>query len=576
MKTLLSLLLCLIAQAPINAKDWTIESLLTRAVVQADGTILVSESRTYRFYGSYSRAEYEIRKQGFDRLYDIEVWMDGVRMTESDSKDPGTFRVRDRSRRVVIEWRYDAKDEAKVFEVRYKLSGAIVKGLEHSELYWNFIGTKWDRSTLGSDIRIEFEQTDGSTSIPVWVEGGVGELYVAAGNGGRVDVGIGMVPRRDGLRIRMVFPSAWVPDMPVTDSDYSLQLAEEDERRKYQESIVDAQRDGVISEFLLGVLPLIIFAPMLMFGWMLHKFGKRFTPPIRIPETGHTPPSELPPAVVSWMVMSRQIYPQAMVATLLDLARRGYITMTTQDEPQRFGKPKTVTSIALTEMSVQGSDLEDFELTLVRHIESHALRGPVRLPDLFPPNKSAATKWYMAWSAQAKANAEARGYYDKTSIKGVAISAIVSAFMIIASVFAVVYVGTIGVLGLVSSVIFFIASFFIYRRTETGEITYRLWWAYRNGLKSGNKSDLADASVGQHLVYAVAFGFAGKKLTHILDQLELDATTDQWLSTSGFMHNPALFSSQISGMVASASAGVSSASGASAGSAGGGGGGGAS
>jgi uncharacterized membrane protein len=265
-----------------------------------------------------------------------------------------------------------------------------------------------------------------------------------------------------------------------------------------------------------------------------------------------------------------------MVATLLDLSRRGYITMASQDEPQRFGKPKTVTSVTLTEMSVQGSDLEDFELTLYRHIESHALRGPVRLPDLFPPNKSATTKWYMAWSAQAKANAEARGYYDKTSLKGVAVSAIVSALMIIASVFAVVYVGTIGFLGLVSSVIFLIASFFIYRRTETGEIIYRLWWAYRNGLKSGNKSDLADASVGQHLVYAVAFGFAGKKLTHILDQMDLDATTDQWLSTSGFMHNPALFSSQISGMVASASAGVSSASGASAGSAGGGGGGGAS
>lgn len=576
MKTLLTLLLCLIAQAPIKAKDWTIESLVTRAVVQADGTIQFSESRTYRFYGSYSRAEYEIRKQGFDRLYDIEVFMDGVPLTESDSKDAGTFRVRDRSSRVVIEWFYSAEDTSIVFDVRYKLSGAIVKGPEHSELFWSFIGTKWDRSTLSSDIRVDFERTDGTTSIPVWVEGGVEELWVAAGFDGRVDVGTGRVPRRDGLRIRMVFPSAWVPEMPVTDPDFTLQLAEADEQRKYQESIEDAQRDGIISEFLLGVLPLIVFAPMLVFGWMLHKFGKRFTPPIRIPETGHTPPSELPPAVVSWMMMSRQIYPQAMVATMLDLTRRGYIVMTSADEPQRFGKPKSVTSLALTGKTVVESDMEDFELTLYRHIESNALRGPVRLPDLFPRHKSATTKWYMAWAAQAKANAEARGYYDKVSTKGVAVSAIFSALMIIASVFATIYVGGIGLLGLASSVIFFIASFFIYRRTETGEIIHRLWKAYCNGLKSGNKADLSDTALGRHLVYAVAFGIAGKKLTQLLDQLELDPISEQWLTSSGFMNNPAFFSSQIAGMVTSASAGVSSASGASAGSAGGGGGGGAS
>jgi hypothetical protein len=324
------------------------------------------------------------------------------------------------------------------------------------------------------------------------------------------------------------------------------------------------------------LLPLLIFGPMLSFGYFFHRFGRRFTPALRISETGHTPPSDLPPAVVSWMVMSRQIYPHALVATLLDLARRGYLTMSSQEEPQRFGKPKLVTSIALANPVSSTDGLEDFELELLRHVEICAPDGPVRLPDLFPPNKSATTKWYMAWTKLTKANAEARGYMDPTSTKGVALSAIVCAALLVASVFAAVYLGPIGLAGVVSSAIFLIASFFIYRRSETGELMYRLWWAYRNGLKTGNKADLADATAGRHLVYAVAFGFAGKKLTAMLDQMDLDPNVDQWLSISGFMHNPTMFSSQISGMVASASAGVSAASAASAGSAGGGGGGGAS
>lgn len=576
MKTLLALLFLLFAQASLDAKDWSIDQLTLRALVQPDGTIEFREARTYRFEGRYTRAEYEIRKQGFDRLYDIDVWMDGVPMTESDSKDAGTFRVRDRSSHVVIEWFYAAEDTSTVFEVRYKVAGTIVTGPEHSEFFWTFIGTKWDRSTLNSDIRVEFANADSTFLIPVWVQGGVDELMNASGDNGRVSVITGFVPRRDGLRIRMVLPTSWIPDAPITQSDFTLDQAIADELRKDEQEVVDAQQDVAIAEFLSGLLPLLIFGPILTFGYFFHRYGRRFTPPVRIPEFGHTPPSDLPPAVVSWMVMSRMIVPQAMVATLLDLARRGYITMSSEDEPQHFGKPKTVTSVALTESTIQDADLQDYEITLCRHIESHTLDGPVRLPDLFPPNKSATTKWYMAWAAQAKANAEARGYMDKTSTKGVAISAIVCFILMVGSIFAAIFVGTLGVLGLVTGAIFFIASFFIYRRTETGEIIYRLWWAYRNGLKSGNKSDLADVTVGRHLVYAVAFGFAGKKLTNMLNQMDLDPNSDQWLSVSGFMHNPALFASQVSGMVASASAGVTAATGASSGSAGGGGGGGAS
>lgn len=576
MKTLLTLLILLFAQTSLIAKDWSIDNLTLRALVRPDGTIEFRETRTYRFDGSYSRAEYEIRKQGFDWLYDIEVWMDGVPMSESDSKDAGTFRVRDRSSRVVIEWFYAAEDTSTVFEVRYTLDGAIVKGPEHSELFWSFIGTKWDRRTESSDIRIEFANSDGATSIPVWVEGGVDELVSASGERGRVEVLTGVVPRRDGLRIRMVFPSSWIPDAPVTDASYTLDSAVTDELRKDEQDAADAVQDAALAEFFRGLLPLLLFGPIFAFGYFYHRFGRRFTPPVRIPETGHTPPSDLPPAVVSWMVMSRQIYPQALVATLLDLARRGYLTLSSTEEPQRFGKPKVVTSVAMVKSVSYADGLEDFELELLRHVETCAPDGPVRLPDLFPRNKSATTKWYMAWTKLAKANAEARGYMDPTSLRGVAISAILCAALLVASVFAAVYLGPMGVLAVVISAIFLIASFFIHRRSETGELMYRLWWAYRNGLKSGNKADLADATVGRHLVYAVAFGFTGKKLESMLEQMDLDPNVDQWLSISGFMHNPSIFSSQISGMVTSASAGVSAASAASAGAAGGGGGGGAS
>ncbi len=576
MKTILSLLFVLLVHSPIAAKDWSIESLLTRAKVYADGTIEFSESRTYRFEGRYSRAEYEIRKQGFDRLYDIQVLMDGVPLSESDSKDPGTFRVRDRRSRLIIEWRYEAEDEAKVFEVRYKLAGAVVKGPEHSEFFWSFIGRKWDRSTLSSDIRIEFERTDSLTTLPVWVEGGTEEVWIASGTFGRVDVGTGFVHRRDGLRIRMVFPSSWVPDAPITDASYTLEAVQAGERAKLAQSIENEERDRVIAEFLQGLIPLILFIPMLVFGFMYNKYGRRFASPVRIPETGHTPPSELPPAVVSWMMSNRQVMPYALVATLLDLARRGFLSLSTAEVPQRFGKLKMITSVALTQKSASDSELQDFEVSLLTRIRDLSPQGSIRLPDLFPAGKSESVKWYTAWTQTVSRNASSRGYDDKDSKKGVAISAIVSFIFILISIFATIYVGILGVAALLLSTIFFGASFAIFRRTETGEILFRLWKAYRNGLKTGNKSELGSTTTGVHLVYSVAFGIQGKALTRMLETMGMDDTNDHWLSVSGFAHNPAIFASQVSSMVASASTGVSSSTGASAGSAGGGGGGGAS
>lgn len=576
MKHLILLFLILGLQSSLVAKDWTIDQLATQAVVFPDGTIEFRETRTYTFDGRYTRADIEIRKRGFDRLYDIQLFEDGVPMLESDSRDPGTFRIRDRSSRVTIAWRYVAEDETKTFELRYKVAGAIVKGPEHSELFWTYIGNKWERSTLSWTLDLQFASGDSSTTIPVWAEGDTSNLSLLSGMNGEVSAVTGRIARRDGIRVRSVFPSSWIAEMPITDETFTLDAAIVDEDQKAQDAMIAYANKSIRAMWFQEFLPILLFGPFLIFGYFYHRFGRRFKPSIRIPETGHTPPSDLPPAVVSWLMTSKHVTPIALVATLLDLARRGKLEISTIEEPQRWGKPKMVTSVALTPSANDHTGLQDFEIILMSFLKTHGAQESIRLDILFKEDRAETMKWYMAWGKMVKDNGDARGFYDTESTKGVTISAILCGILIIVSIFAAFHIGTLGGLAIIIATLGMLFSFGIYRRTELGEITYRVWLAYKNGLKSGNTAELSGTKMGTHVIYAVAFGLAGVRLASMLSNMDSDPRADTWLTTSGFATNPTLFASQVSGMVASASAGVTAATGASSGSAGGGGGGGAS
>lgn len=564
------ILAALICMVPLGAfaKDWAIERVESRAWVRLDGSIEIREIRTYRFDGSYSRAEMDIAKQGFDRLHSIRVLENGVPYEESDSEEPGTFLVRDRNRSMEIHWRYAAEDEVKTFEIRYELDGAVVRGPEHAEWYWTFIGDTWDRSTENWSLEVRFE--GGRSSIPVytWAHGDTSNLRDLSGSDGMVAAETGSIHRRDGIRIRMVFPSNWVPRQEITEPEFTLAAAQADEASKQVAAAADAARVEAIASVFRELVWFLIAAPIVVWGWYFNRYGRKHDPLMHIPETGHTPPTPTPAAVISWFLGMRVVQSFALVATLLDLARRGYLTVETTTEKTRWTRKDQV-HIAFTADPPDRSGLMPHETMMLDFIP-----GAITLEELFKRDRSASAKWYAAWGQTVAKDGNSFGWYDSFSRKGMYQSMWIHVALLIVSIFAGVIIGMWGLVAAIASGIGLLASTVIERRTPEGQTAYALWSAYHRGLKHGNAKELSAAPTGTHLVYAVAMGMAGKRLTQRLETLDADSTLDMWLIGPNF--NPALFASQVSGMVASASAGVSSGSGASSGSSGGGGGGGAS
>lgn len=567
-KRVLILLLLGLSPLGLAAKDWYIERVETDAFVRLDGRIELRELRTYRFEGSYSRASMDIRKVGFDRLHHIRVIENGVPYVESTSKEPGHFHVRDRRRVVEIQWQYAAKDETRTFEIRYELDGAIVTGGEHAEWYWSFIGNKLDRSTLTWSMRTRFEWAGESEPIHIWAHGDTSNLSALSGYGGQVEAHAGRIDRRMGIRIRMVFPASWVPHQDMTDGGFTLAAALADEESKAESLRQKSEREAVIGAVFRDIVWLLIIGPILTWAWMFNRYGRRHAPLVRIPDVGHTPPSDLPPAIVSWFLGSRVVQSHALVATLMDLGRKGLLRIETTEQPSKWGKPKQKIRILLPETRPDTGSLLPHERMLLDRITVDT-----DLEALFPAHQGETATWYGKWSQSVAADAKAMGWFDKESRKGMYASAAITTVMLIASVSATVYLGAWAAVAIVSSVMALIASAFIERRTPQGETAFAVWSAYRTGLKTGNKQELSAAPTGRHLVYAVAFGITGKRLTERLSILDEDRGLGVWLK--GTHPNPALFAQQIGSMVASATVGVVSGTAASGGSSGGGGGGGA-
>ena len=63
------------------------------------------------------------------------------------------------------QWSYEAEDETRTWVFRYRVACAVDVYSETAHLYWQFIGTGWDKPTEHADITVHLR--DGRAAIPI-------------------------------------------------------------------------------------------------------------------------------------------------------------------------------------------------------------------------------------------------------------------------------------------------------------------------------------------------------------------------------------------------------------------------
>lgn len=511
------------------SKSYTIPTIRVEVTVHSNGSVRITEHRRYRFDGSYSWADYRLPFRGFTTIKDIQVTEGTAFFQNENSEAARTFLVERNDESIRIKWFYEAEDEERTFTISYTLEGAVVIGPEWSEFFWNYISAERDKATDSLSVSLQLPTAVSADSIFTWSRGPQDKIRLASTSNGYSVEAI-KIDKDEFVQIRSVFPRTVFsePAVQTTDPDFSLENARNDEatyRIKQTEIAAKNKQYAAYGEQLIVVVVLFSIA---LFVFFYQRYGKRHSArSVSATETVMLP-GRLPPAVAAWLVGNRYIGSHQLMATLLDLARRGYFVIEEQEpENKIFGGKKQIFTIRKSENS-PGEELLDWEKHLTEYVIQQINASNRQLDELFSGSSIETSRWFSNWKKMLKAYCWDQGWYDEHSYRGVYLNIGVQLLLLPIAILATIWSGPTGIIGILTVTTFLIASLAIIRRTEQGEITYKKWKAYKQGVSNAGDHTIGNDLIDKHFIYAIAFGLSKDKIESLFKEVDTDQIAFIW------------------------------------------------
>ncbi|MFN3699390.1 MAG: DUF2207 domain-containing protein, partial [Dictyoglomus sp.] len=376
MKKFLKFLLILIFLLSLSyGKEYSIKEAKVYYNILPSGEIEVINNLTYVFSGSFSRAwitipkgKYTIREVSVREIFN-ENLIYYTYHPETSERIPKTFDVIDNGKQYKITWFYRANNEEKTFSVRYKLIGALKVYEDVAEFYWKVWGGDWDlvlpnlwiEVNLPSDIRSVEE-------VNYWLHPKIeGKIGISKDYKAILAYAIG-IPSHQWVEVRVVFPRSYLNQLDpfkvelISKKGRDLILAEEEAwRRKDEERLK-------LANIIRNIFP-VLFLILLILGIFLPfrvyiKFGRE--PKVEYyRDYEQEPPGDIPPAWVEMLInQSSVLSSNSIVASTLELARRGYIKIQEELKEGFLGRKHKDYKIVITDKNIEEGLSKDLKLLL--------------------------------------------------------------------------------------------------------------------------------------------------------------------------------------------------------------------
>ncbi len=297
--------------------------------VQENGDLRVTETQTINFTSGVFREGYaELSTTNTDGLSDITVSENGVAYTGRSNScclDDQEFAVERSDGIVSVIWHMGrTQDETRTFELAYTVKGAIRRYAEGNEFQWNAIQPGLhDFEIRASTVTIQMPPGAGLTyadylvppefaGVPMTIEtsaDGLTTTFVAQETLGP----------SQGIQVVGQFPAGTIGgEAPTWQSAFDVRNAWEQNTKPWVDLGLTA----------LSLLILFGGGALLVAWWYLRGRDPKID---AVPEYINHPPSDLPPGIAGTLVDERADL-QDVMATMLDLARRGFLAIEESSE----------------------------------------------------------------------------------------------------------------------------------------------------------------------------------------------------------------------------------------------------
>lgn len=509
----ISLVLILVL-APATAeadRSYTMERFHVEALLNSDGSMDVSETITYDFSGEFNGIYRTLDTTGSDGIENIEV------MNSDESKTPiSTYDIIQQKYGLKLKIYSKSKDEVKTFIIKYRVLNAAVKYNDTAELYWKFMGT--DTDVVIRDFRVNIILPAGASreDIKAFAHGPL------SGNVEIIDeqnIALSVKELRPNtfVEARILFPTSLIENSYNALNKNALNSIMDEERKWAEEANSKRQR----ARIFISISFLYAFLQLLLIGFIYYKYDKEYTTSFK-----GTYYRELPgnysPAVMSVLWNFGRINPRDVTATLMDLVRRKYITLSTEVTNKKgiFSKKEDIDYVFTLNENVDASKLSRHETFFIEWIfKNIGINNSVSLDDIedYTKSKAGAQNFktdYDAWTEYVKQEAEALEFFDKSSNRGIILGAAASLLGFALAFFTLfLHDNTLGfIVTLITSIILLIYSITVKRRSKYGVLQFQMWKAFKKFLlhfSRLDKAELPSVVLWEHyLVYAITLGVA--------------------------------------------------------------------
>ena len=521
------------AASPAAGKAYSVDRIESVLVVDPDGSLHVSEHITFKYRGNFSFAYRDIPLKAGEHLADVGVSEDGIDYSMATNEEPGTFSLEQRNDVQRIVWHYRARNETRAFTLRYTLRGAVKRHADVAEIYVQFVGDQWDRRIGSVEARVRLPGRLHTGDVRAWAHGPLhGSVEVLGANELAFD--IAPLPAHTFWEGRIVVPGAVFESVPVTGMSGRLEqiLAEEEEwaeeanrrRDALRQSAEAASRERAREQarrpsFLVLAIALAVLGSGVWTGLFIRHGKPHAVTPLAPP--GQVP-SEHAPALLSYLLY-RTVTGPALVATLLDLANRGYFEIResvtqktnwrgrTQAESKFFFErtPKDAADLARHE-----AELLDFLLSKAGNASGFSMK---QLQDVASKRRSEFHQWFVKWGKRVEAAGTQAQFYEPYPTRAMVLNALMGVALVGAGILlSVLSASPVGLPAVVVGFLQAVLTGALQRRTPEGRRLLVEWRGFKRHLESISRAlgpvSLDSQSWGSYLAAALIFGMHKKLL----------------------------------------------------------------
>jgi len=467
--------------------------------INPDGTFSVRETLEIEFIGG--PFTFGFRNVASDQLVGIEnirVTEGGQAYQQSYGSEPNTFNYSFDSgaQEYVINWYYPSTtNQTRTFVLSYDVVGALLIDEAGDLMIWQVVGQDHAYPIEQSAVTIRMPSGAAIDTSDGPVSRGTAASTLVSGDQMSVSFSATDIPANQPLEVYIRFTHGVIPA----------------EKPPWQEAYEWKNSTGVmlnVGFVALGIAALVGGVLGVYALWMLRGRDPAVG---AVPEYLSEPPSDVPPGLVGTLVDEKADL-QDIIATLVDLARRGFIEME-ERESKLFGLT-TGHNYVYRRLPEAGDPTRAYERTLLKEI--FGSRSEVDLDDLRNEFYTAIPKLERQMYEEAVhiglfpgSPKAVRGRYIALGIGGLVLSVGVGFCAMGAFVeqVAAVICPFIGLA--VASIVMIVVANVMPTKTQKGAEEAAKWRAFKTFLQNAERHrDLAEMTekFDEYLPYAIAFG----------------------------------------------------------------------